>query len=273
MTRWSLFLASLLLLATPSARAEGVVKLHAAGSLRAAFTELAQSFTAATGIGVETNFGASGLLREALAHEASGDVFASADLGNPRALAEMGKAGPVILFARNRLCAETRPGFAATSETLLERMLDPATRLATSTPKNDPAGDYAWEVFRKAESIKAGARAALEAKALPLSGAKDSPRAPDGKGVYAWNLEEKRADLFLLYCTNAHQVSRDLPGAATIELPPALATGAQYGITALKPGDSAKALALISYILSPEGQAILAKHGFDAPLFVAADSR
>src|SRR5579872_6270192 len=76
MTRWSLFLASLLLLATPSARAEGVVKLHAAGSLRAAFTELAQSFTAATGIGVETNFGASGLLREALAHEASGDVFA-----------------------------------------------------------------------------------------------------------------------------------------------------------------------------------------------------
>ena len=43
-------------------------------------------------------------------------------------------------------------------------------KLGTSTPKADPSGDYAFEVFRKAEAIKPGAQAALEKKALQLTG-------------------------------------------------------------------------------------------------------
>ena len=39
---------------------EGVVRLHAAGSLRPALTELGRAFTAAHGIKVEAQFGSSG---------------------------------------------------------------------------------------------------------------------------------------------------------------------------------------------------------------------
>ena len=42
------------------------VRLHAAGSLRAALTEVARDFTAAHGMPVALVFGASGLLRERL---------------------------------------------------------------------------------------------------------------------------------------------------------------------------------------------------------------
>ena len=37
------------------------------------------------------------------------DVFASADMGRPQALAVAGRSAPVVLFARNRLCAIARP--------------------------------------------------------------------------------------------------------------------------------------------------------------------
>jgi ABC-type molybdate transport system substrate-binding protein len=131
-----------------------VVHLHAAGSLRAAMTEIAHAFTAASGIKVEMAFSSSGLLRERFEKGEAGDVFASADMGNPLTLKEEGKAGPVVLFARNRLCAIARPGLPITSDRLLAAMLDPAVRLGTSTPGADPSGDYASEVFRKADAIR-----------------------------------------------------------------------------------------------------------------------
>ena len=68
----------------------------------------------------------------------------------------------MVLFARNRLCALVKPGLKADSATLLERMLEPAVKLGISTPKADPSGDYAFEVFGKADAIKPGARAVLE---------------------------------------------------------------------------------------------------------------
>lgn len=245
---------------------EGVVRLHAAGSLRPALTELGRAFTAAHGIKVEAQFGSSGLLRERLERGEAGDVYASADMGNPLALAKAGKAGPVMLFARNRLCAVVRPGLQVTPGTVLAAMLAPGTKLGTSTPRNDPAGDYAWQVFAKADAVEPGARQALEAKALRLTGAPDSPRPPDGRSVYAWHVLEGRADLFLAYCTAGREAAADAPGIGVVELPPELAVGADYGLTALRTANTQAALPYVLYVLSADGQAILARHGFDAPL-------
>jgi cation diffusion facilitator family transporter len=64
-------------------------------------------------------------------------------------------------------------------------MLDPTIKLGTSTPRADPSGDYAWDAFRKAETIKPGAFAALEKKALKLVGFAGAPTAPPGRSVYA----------------------------------------------------------------------------------------
>lgn len=245
---------------------EDVVRLHAAGSLRPALTELGQAFTKAHGARVEAQFGSSGLLRERLERGEAGDVYASADMGSPLALARAGKAGPVVLFARNRLCAIVRPGLQVTPGTVLAAMLAPGTKLGTSTPRNDPAGDYAWQVFAKAEAVQPGARQALEAKALRLTGAPDSPRPPDGRSVYAWHVLDGRADLFLAYCTAGRKAAAEAPGISVVELPPELAVGADYGLTVLRTANAQAALPYVLYVLSGEGQAILARYGFDAPL-------
>jgi molybdate transport system substrate-binding protein len=181
---------------TSPAAAE-IVRLHAAGSLRAALTETAKSYEAASGHAVQAKFGASGLLKDEIAGGAKAQVFASANMEHPQALATAGKSGPVVLFARNRLCALVRPGLAVTPATLLERMLDGAVKLATSTPKADPAGDYAFESFRRAEAVKPGAQAILEKKALQLTGGATSAQPPAGRSAYEWHVAEDRADIFL----------------------------------------------------------------------------
>src|SRR5215204_6302687 len=208
--RLSVALAVLAIMTAP-VMAEETVLLHAAGSLRTALTEVAKDFEAAGFGKVQAKFGASGLLKDEIAAGAKAEVFASANMEHPQALAAEKRSGPVVLFARNRLCALTRPGLEVTSASLLDRMLDSSVKLGTSTPKADPSGDYAWEVFRKAEALKPGAYAALDAKALKLTGSPEAPPPPAGRGAYEWLISEGRADLFLTYCTNAVAVRKDVP--------------------------------------------------------------
>jgi ABC-type molybdate transport system substrate-binding protein len=90
---------------------------------------------------------------------------------------------------------------------LLDRMLDPAIKLGTSTPKSDPSGDYAWEVFRKADALRPGAFATLSAKALQLMGGPNSPPALPGRVLYGALVGDGKADIFLTYCTGARAAS------------------------------------------------------------------
>jgi molybdate transport system substrate-binding protein len=243
------------------ATAADTVILHAAGSLRAALTEVSAAFEKASRVCVQPRFGPSGLLRDQIAGGAKAEVFASANMEHPAVLAKAGKAGPVILFARNTLCALVKPGLGVTTETLLEQMLDPAVRLGTSTPKADPSGDYAFEVFRKAEALKAGANDALVAKALQLTGGPNSPAPPTDRNLYGAVVAAGQADIFLTYRTGALVAQRENPGQQVIALPAELAVGADYGMTLID-GASSNAKRLADFILSAEGQAILARHGF-----------
>ena len=138
---------------TAMAHAE-TVRLHAAGSLKAALGEVSRAFEARNpGAKVEAHFAASGLLRERIEKGEPAHVFASANVAHPARLAEAGRAeGKVTVFARNRLCALVREGLAVTPATLLATMLDPAVRVGTSTPKADPSGDYAFALFAKADA-------------------------------------------------------------------------------------------------------------------------
>jgi molybdate transport system substrate-binding protein len=84
-----LAIASLAALVPTPAVANDAVLLHAAGSLRGALTEIAVRFEDVTGSKVQAKFGASGLLRDEIASGAKAEVFASANLGHPQALARM----------------------------------------------------------------------------------------------------------------------------------------------------------------------------------------
>ncbi len=240
------------------------VLLHAAGSLRSALTDIATAYEAASGHTVQAKYGPSGVLKDEIAGGARAEVFASANMAHPQALANARKSGPVVLFARNRLCALVRPGLAVTMATLLDRMLDTGVKLGTSTPRSDPSGDYAWEVFRKADTLRPGAFATLEKKALQLTGGPTSAAPPQGRAVYGWHVAEGRADIFLTYCTNAMEAQQQNSDQQIVALPDALAVGADYGLTVVNAAPTA-AYQFAMFILSADGQRLLAKYGFAAP--------
>lgn len=249
---------------TAPGQANETVLLHAAGSLRAALTEIAEAFGADTGIKVEAKYGPSGTLRDAIAGGAPAQVFASANMEHPQALAKSGRSGPVVLFARNRLCALARPGLPVSPDTLLATMLRPDVKTGTSTPKADPSGDYAFAVFARAEAVQAGSRRVLEDKAQQLTGGPSSAAGPTGRSIYGWLVAEGRADIFLTYCTGALVAQRENPGQQIVALPEALAVGADYGLTVMNDSPQG-AYRFALFVVSAKGQQILAKHGFAAP--------
>jgi molybdenum ABC transporter molybdate-binding protein len=255
---------ALAMLAMTGPAAAESVSLYAAGSLKAALTDVATAFEKASGNKVTAKYGPSGLLRQEIAGGAPAHVFASANMEHPKSLHDAGKSGAVTMFARNRLCALVRPGLDVSSENLLTALLDPNIKVGTSTPKADPSGDYAFEVFARAEKPKPGAKAVLDAKALKLTGAADSAKPPAGRVVYGWHVAEGRADIFLTYCTNAIEARKQYADQQMVALPDNLAVGADYGLTVVN-GAPAAGRRLAQFILSPEGQNILSGYGFAAP--------
>ena len=252
---------ALTMLATTGVAAAETISLYAAGSLKDALTDVAKAFEAKSGHKVAMKFGPSGLLKKEIADGRKADIFASANMEHPEELFSDGTGGPVVRFARNKMCALVKPGLAVTSDTLLAQMLDAKVKLGISTPRADPSGDYAVQVFTKAEALKPGAQDLLEKKALQLTGAKTSAAPPTGRTAYGWHVAEGRADIFLTYCTNALAARKQSPDQQLVELPEALAVGADYGMTVIS-GAPAAAQDFAEFILSADGQTILAGYGF-----------
>ena len=239
------------------------VSVFAAGSLRAALTEAGKVYeTLQPGVRLRFTFGASGLLKDRLLAGEAADVFASANMEHPQALQAVGKAQPVQRFARNTMCALVRPGLDITPSTLVQRLLDPAIKLGTSTPRADPAGDYAWQVFERIEQAGTpNAFAALSAKALQLTGGPQSPPPPANRNVYGMLVVQGAADLFITYCTNAVLAQREEPALQVVTVPEAINVSAGYGIASLSP-PSVLGQGFVDFLLAPAGQAVLARHGF-----------
>lgn len=245
------------------AHAADPIHLLAAGSLKAAMTDIAKAYTAKSGIPVQTAFGPSGLLRKRIEGGEKADVFASANMAHPQALAKAGKAGTVAMFARNQLCALAQGAVKIETTGVLDVILDPKIKLGASTPKADPSGDYAWKLFERADKIKPGAFKTLDAKALKLTGGPDSAKPPQDKFLYAWVMEQKRADVFLTYCTNSVMAAKQSQDLKVVALPDNLAVGADYGLTVV--GKSKAAQDLAAFILGADGQKILGGYGFAPP--------
>ena len=254
-------IATLLMLVPATTQAQSV-KLHAAGSLKVAMTQIAKAFEASGGGAVEATYGPSGVLREKIEAGDTSGVFASADIGHPQKLVAAGRtASPVQIFARNKLCGLAQPGLDVTTQPLLQTLLDPKIRLGISTPKADPSGDYAFALFAKAEGLSPGAKSALEAKALQLTGGPNSAKPPAGQSAYAWVMSERQADVFLTYCTNAVVAQAEVPSLVIVQIPADLNVSADYGLVVMKDAP-ASASAFAAYIKSKDGQAILAQNGF-----------
>lgn len=263
-------LQAMLLTALPSlSRAQGnALTVFAAGSLRGALTLIGADFEAKPdGAKVNFVFGASGLLRDRLQNGERADVFASANMDHPRALASAGKAQPVQAFARNAMCALAAAGFDLRGKTLAERLLDADVKVGTSTPKADPSGDYAFEMFERIEksgAAPAGAADRLKAKALQLTGGPNSPAPPADRNVYGALIGTGQADVFITYCTNAAIARKEVPQLQSLPVPEAINVSASYGLVMLEPA-SEGARRFVAFVLGASGQRRLAEFGFLPP--------
>ena len=254
------FLAAFTVMSLRCARADPL-HVYAAGSLTGAFTDMVNAFPAPEGDVATPVFGPSGVLRERIEHGDQVDVFASADMEQPRTLARARSGTSVVMFTRNRLCALGKTSVGLTSDNLLDRLLDPSVRLATSTPGADPGGDYAWAVFARAEAVHPGAQAILQAKAMKLVGGPNSTPPVPGRGAVQGIFLADRADVMLGYCNSSGPVMREIAGLVNVALPPSLMVGPAYGLIVLSDQPLAARFAL--FVLSERGQAILGAHGFD----------
>jgi ABC-type molybdate transport system substrate-binding protein len=235
------------------------IRVYAAGSLG----DVLQRLIAASGLPADSVaqpvFGPAGALRHRLQSGETADLFASADLAQPRALVGSDKGALVVPFARNRMCVVAPERLGLTADNLLDRLLSPEIGLATSTPGADPSGDYARAVFARAEALHPGAEAVLIAKSLTLIGGPGSMTPQPGHSPAATIFLTNQADALLYYCSGTKGLVREVPGLASLPVPDALEVGPVYGLAVLSKRPEAEELAL--FMVSERGQAILAEGG------------
>ncbi|MDN3920915.1 molybdate ABC transporter substrate-binding protein [Roseateles violae] len=243
-------LALTLLLLTGMAAQAAELTISAAASLANAFKELAPGFEAQhPGTRLLFNFAASDALLAQIAKGAPVDVFASAD----QETMDRAQAQKLILpdsrrnFVRNALVLVTpREGGVALSS--LADLQKPAVRrIALGKPEAVPAGRYA--------------KGALEAARLWP--------ALEPKAVYAGNVRQAldyvargEVEAGFVYATDA-AVQRDKVKQLFV-VP--IDTVIRYPLAAVAGGAHAElARRFIEHVLSPTGQAVLARHGFQQP--------
>jgi molybdate transport system substrate-binding protein len=232
----------------------------AAGSLCNAFVGIIDSFERQSGISVQVEHGPAGLLREKIEQGAAFDVFASANMEHPRRLHDAGLSGPAFRFARNRLCLIVRRDLGMTAKNMLDILINPMVKLATSTPGADPSGDYALQFFELVNVLHPGKGDLLAAKARALVGGRAPALVPTGKSVAGWLIEQGLADVFVSYASNGQQCSADI-NLSAIGLPDAMGPVAEYGVT-LNPDGHIAAPRFQRHLLSPLSQRELERCGF-----------
>jgi molybdate transport system substrate-binding protein len=253
--------------ATSLARAE-TVEIYSAGSLRGVVNDLTGEAASAFDIEVKASFGGSGSLRERIEQGEKPDLFLSADVGSPRKLQTQGRTVvPVIAFARNRMCIVYRRSAGVTPANLIDHLLAKDVRVKTSTPIADPSGDYAWAIFDRIDALRPGSGALLKQKAQALMGVTATP-ATATQSAAAALFVSKQIDLSITYCSGFPALEKELPELASLPVPPQLDPHPLYGLAVLSSKPQALRLAL--FLVSEQGQALIAKQGL-VPVADAAD--
>jgi len=226
--------------------------VYAAASLTDAFTEISSSFeTEHAGVTVVLNFGGSQNLRTQIEQGAPADVFASANIKEMETLVAQSfvdNDAPTI-FLTNQLVVilpENNPA----GITLLEDMSKPGLKLVLAA-EEVPAGRYARKVLENLTSMYGTDY--LDNVLANVVSNEDNIR----QAVTKVQLGE--ADASIVYVSDAVAA----PDLWQIEIPVDVNVIAEYPIAALAESKNSElANQFIAFVLSPEGQAILANWGF-----------
>jgi molybdate transport system substrate-binding protein len=221
------------------------ITVAAAANLTDAFAELGKEFTARTGVRVTFSFGATADLARQIENGAPFDVFASADVEHVERLNSLGLVAPGTnkVYARGRLVLWIPPGSKLAVARLEDLTRPEVERIALAKPDVAPYG-----------------RAAVESlHALNLW-----PQL-EPKVIYGQNVSQAKQ-----YAATGNAEVAFIPRALVkpdegrfIEVDERLHQPIDQALAVVKDSrhhDAAQAF--VSYVLGPEGQALLERYGY-----------
>ena len=225
-----------------SSAAPGELTVFAAASLTAAFTELGERFTAASGgTKVTFNFAGSQALATQIQQSAPADVFASADTANMDKV--KGLVGAPQPFASNLLAIVVEKGNPRGVRTLGD--LASSDLKVVLAAEEVPAGRYAKQVLDQA-----GVRV------QPVS-------QEDNVKAVVTKVSLGEADAGIVYVTDVTAGGDEVEG---VDIPEDENVVATYPIASVKASRAQdQAQAFVDLVLSAEGQRVLEEHGFLPP--------
>lgn len=240
----------------------GSVRVFAAASLVDAFGELATAFTAAVpGARVEVHVAGSSALATQIEQAAPADVFASANGAQMDRLAAGGflAEAPRVFAATRVVIVVPRDDPRGEPLTAAVDLARPGVRLVVALP-DVPAGRYAVEALEALAAVPTdagGGGAGFAERALANVVSEES----DVRAVLA-KVELGVADAGIVYRTDALASEH----VRVVEFPAAARVQARYPLAPLAESDRPLlARAFVDFVLGAAGQAILARHGFEAP--------
>lgn len=225
---------------------ERTLTVSAAASLTESFTEIGEAFEAENpDTTITFTFDSSGTLSQQILDGAPVDVFASADQGNLDKVSEADLIdGSGEVFARNQLVIITQPGNPEGIETL-EDLVD--VGVVSLCAEEAPCGKFVAQ--------------ALEVAGVTI----DEGNVTRGQNAKATLTAVSEGDAVagVVYVTDALAA-----GAAVdaVQIPEDQNVIAAYPIAMISKGNDADlAQSFIDFVLSSEGQAVLAEYGFGPP--------
>ncbi len=225
---------------SPAPTVSGQLTVLAAASLTDAFKDEGQAFQKRyPGTHVDFSFGASSALAVQVEQGAPADVFASADQTNMDKVAGQ-VAGAQRVFAGNRLQIAVPAGNPKHIASLAG-LARPDVVLVLCAPQV-PCGSYAKQAFQKA-GVAAAPRS-LEA---------------DVRSVLT-KVATGEADAGIVYTTDVRSAAGKVQG---VDIPDSQNVPATYPVGALRSASNPRAAAVfVDFLVSPDGQTILQRHGF-----------
>ncbi len=230
------------------------LNVFAAASLTESFTQIGMKFQAAhPGVVVKFNFAGSPTLVQQIIGGAAADVFASADIANMQKVSDVGLMSGSQIFVKNRLVViipVSNPGTISTLKDLAKK----GVKIDIEAP-TVPAGKYSLQVLDKM-ATSPGYGSAYEAAVKGNFVSQE-----DNVKAVVQKVQLGEADAGFVYRTDVTAAVSDK--VKVIDIPDTFNVIAEYPIAVLKnSAHTSDAQAFMQYVLSVDGQAILAKFNF-----------
>ena len=232
------------------------LSVFAAASLRDALAGIETAYEALTpGVTLTIATDSSATMRTQIEQGAPADVFLSADVTNPAALADAGLAdGEPIVFARNRLALITPTGNPG-AITGAADLAKPGVRIIAAGDAV-PITGYADQLLADLARLPGYPSDFVAACAANTVSREENVRSVVAK------VELGEGDAAIVYATDA-SASRDV---ATIDLPASANVDAPYaGVVVRATASPSEAHAFLDWLAGPGGAAQLAGFGFLPP--------